>query len=360
MAFGNGLRAKTLQDLLDSGAQAVRKGSAFTNWETIYKCPFCESIRGTPDKRGHLYWNERKRRGVCFRCGTSVVYGKKLTLEEICQDHLRFNQDAEQVSLDQLDSWDVESWSAPAYECAPGAEYLAGRGVSREVAELYNLRYTDVPYPAIVLPNGRGSSVNFFQLRRMTLERESDLRYINPPGTKPVYGMFLPPRATAVISEGPFSAIGAYNPSIMSLGLYGKSMSVLQHHILTEHLSSVEHYILCLDGGEGYAMMRALDHLLDTGRRVSAIFLPHGKDPSDLFVGFENRVARAIPVNKAKMALIGKKLKFGRQQTQLLSPQEWNVMHKLFIDPGLDLRFEERQENKNGDQRRQGTGNRKS
>lgn len=328
--------SRTFKDLIESGADLVRMGAAINDWESIYKCPFCEEIKGTPDKRGHLYWNLKKRKGKCFRCDTKVVYGQKLTLEEICQDYVRFNKEATEGVLVAQTRWDVESWTVPSWTSYTARRYLEKRGVTQELQELFNLRFTDWPYEAIVLPNGRGADINFFQLRKIKIESEYELRYINPGATKPVYGTFLPPKPTALLIEGPFSVIGAYQPDILPLGLYGKSLSGYQMELI-KAIPEIERYVVCLDGGEGYATMNMLNHLVTTDKEVGVIILPHKKDPSDLSANFRQWVNAAIPVNSLTLKLVSNKVKFNRQNSIAFDEDSWKKFGKLLADPSLNI-----------------------
>lgn len=38
--------------------------------EVVYFCPECITVKGTPDKKGKLYFNTVKGVGICFRCNT--------------------------------------------------------------------------------------------------------------------------------------------------------------------------------------------------------------------------------------------------------------------------------------------------
>lgn len=328
--------SRTFKDLIESGADLIRLGAAINDWESIYKCPFCEEIKGTPDKRGHLYWNLKKRKGKCFRCDTKLVYGQRLSLEEICQDYVRFNEDAAKSAVAVQSRWEIESWTIPSWRSPVARKYLAKRGVSEELQELFNLRYTDWPYEAIVLPNGRGQDINFFQLRKIQIKNEYELRYINPGTTKPVYGTFLPPQSTAVLIEGPFSVIGAYQPDIMPLGLYGKSLSGYQLGLI-KAIPEIDRYLVCLDGGEGFATMNMLTHLTNTDKEVGVIMLPHKKDPSDLAANFRPWLNAAIPVSKLTLKMVSGKIKFNRQNSIAFDEQSWKKLGKLLANPGSDI-----------------------
>ena len=311
---------KTFKDLIDSGAELVRQGAEISGWQSIYKCPYCVDVVGTPDKRGHLYWNEKKRLGNCFRCKTTLTYGMPLSLNEICQDYVRFNEGVSQ-SAPQYSSWNVLSWSIPAEESAEAREYLAKRGVSVELQRLFGLRYTDSPYPAIVLPNGYGDSVNFFQLRRLHLPHKDSLRYINPSSAKPVYGTFLPAQPTAVIMEGPFSVIGGYMPDVLPLGLYGKSPSPNQLAELV-NLKGIREYVVCLDGGEAAAALSLADQLLrNVDATVSLMLLKYGRDPSDLSATFRSWYDARTPVSALKVKRLMRELDF-KNATQV-SQEAW-------------------------------------
>lgn len=326
------MSVRAFQDLLDTGASPLRPANRLNDWEEIYRCPWCEEERGKADTRGHLYWNVKKRRGICFRCNTKVVYGKKLTLEEICQDYVR-EREAAPDSVES--SWQVEPWSVPAWTHPAARAYLENRRLGVDRQELYQLRYTEEPYPAIVIPNGPDPT-NFFQVRKLEVGPR-DLRYINPGCTKPVYGSFLPPTPRVVLAEGPFSAIGAATPGVNGLGLYGKSISAHQKSIL-ESMDSVEEFVVCLDGGEGFAALCLADELFSLGKPVKLVALPYGADPNDCVEEFPRWLQSAVGVNAVSSAWLLAQLRFTKQDKIQLTRPRW----KQFVAALQSLKDKER------------------
>lgn len=264
--------------------------------EICYYCELC-LLHGESKPRNTLYYNIRKRKGKCFRCG-STIHGGKRTLEDICEDYML----GPESSIQKPVLWDISKWSSPVVFGSPQYVYLKKRGITDEMISIYGTRQCDFPYKGVVIPNGSiSTSVNFFQIR--TIESNGNqLRYVNPSSLKPVFGDFLPTKTEAVISEGPLSSMSTYSKKYTSYGLYGKEPSSYQLSILKE--LPVERYSVCLDGGESVSSLSLVRQILSFRDEVSLIMLPVGKDPNDMIQYFNKFYDNRCLITKDGLSLL--------------------------------------------------------
>lgn len=249
----------------------VKAGTGSNGDQNLYICPYC--LINTGKQKAKFYWCTTKNIGHCYVCNTAVY--RKRTIEEICNAFI----EEKQIILPEYQIWNLSKWTYPIKPDSEHDKYLKGRGITDDLIAKYGIRYCNVPYSGIVLPNGDYTSTNFFQVRNM--DKSAKLRYVNPSSTKPVYGMcFLEPKPEAVLCEGILSTISTDSPRYTSYGLYGKSISGLQ---LKDLLSTpTVLYNVCLDGGEILAIIRLIGQLLTEREVVGVILLPFGKDPNDI------------------------------------------------------------------------------
>lgn len=290
-----------------------KHGTINEHGEQCYECQLCTIYYGQSKSKPSLYWNVKKRRGKCFRCQSTIVYGKKLTLEEICQDYLDQNNPEE---LPNLSSWDISKWTYPIKLDKTNDEilnYLKNRNISWEIIEKFGIRSCNIPYKGIVLPNGLNpNNVDFFQVRN--IDSNASMRYTNPSSTKPVYGSFLEPKTEAIICEGVFSTISTYSPEYNSYGLFGKSASMFQSKWLEDN--NTELYNICLDGGEYRSIIRLAEQILKYRDRVGIVFLPWKKDPNNIIGFFDKFYANRSVINKVGLTMIKSKLKTIKEENE--------------------------------------------
>lgn len=238
--------------------------------EDLYECPYC--LMNTGKKKNKFYWNARKGIGKCYICLSNVW--EKVSIETICQ---HFVEDKEK-HIEQYQYWDIKNWTYPIQQNSEQYQYLINRGIDQNLITKYNIKYCNVPYSGIVLPNGLNDTVNFFQVRN--LNPKAKLRYVNPSSLKPVYGDFIPKHSnTAMICEGVLSCISTDSNQYNSYALYGKSPSDHQIQVIKD-LNYDEH-VICLDGGEILAILELAKKLIKLEKPVSIILLPYKKDPND-------------------------------------------------------------------------------
>jgi len=63
-------------DLLNKNLEFIRCSGV----EYVYNCPLCEVLRGSPDTKGHLYFNIVTQIGYCHR------HGSKVSIYDVVED----------------------------------------------------------------------------------------------------------------------------------------------------------------------------------------------------------------------------------------------------------------------------------
>jgi len=286
--------------------------------EVCYYCELCLAA-GEKAPKPTLYYNVRSGLGYCQRCKSIVVSGKKRTVENVCADYLRME---EETAKKKLQEWDISNWTAPLTPEFPEAyDYVTKeRGVPDSVIREYGLRYCERPRRGIVIPNGLDPSrVTFFQLRALRASKR--FRYVNLSTVKPVYGDFLPGTRSAVVAEGPFSAMSTQGPDRSGLGLYGKSASNYQLNSLDS--LPYQSYTVCLDGGEASATLVLAEQLLSIRDEVYVAPLPPGQDPNDVIRHYEAFYRSRLLVTRT--AVVELKQRAGRRPKNEIEASKWEL-----------------------------------
>jgi hypothetical protein len=304
------VRARPFSELQSLGRQ-VREGTELNRYESIWECPWCTAAHR---KKRRLYYNTRKRRGVCYICGTAVTGGRQ-TIEELCQDYVSREEGGGPDAGGVLSHWDLTGWSREIEDGDDFARYLGGRGIHRDLQRRYGLRSSESPKRGVVIPNGFDPRrVNFFQIR--DIDPHARLRYVNLSCTKPVYAphcydredAFRTRAPEALISEGPLNAISAdAGDAYHSLALFSKGMSAYQHGVLRD--SPIERFAVNLDPPEVYAILSLARQVLGFRDEVSVVLLPWGKDTNDLIGYFPRFYANRATVTRTGWDLLWAKVR---------------------------------------------------
>ena len=205
--------------------------------EAIYYCPYCESVKGTPDKSGHLYVNIKSKKFSCKRCGTegrisnkgnNYSQEKDQSLEDIIEM-------IESISSDQSELSETQ-YTIPLLrvtELPSAYEYIRERGFTDEDINFYDIRVGSIfnknMFGRIIVPNIIYDRVytDMFVARTYI---DSGKRYMNPVGKNSSIAVFnlhrIPENPDRIIiCEGSLTAIAAGHDAV---ALYGKHCSRTQ------------------------------------------------------------------------------------------------------------------------------------
>jgi len=273
-----------------------------TAHEWSINCPFCESVRGKPDKGRRLYWNPVKRVGSCQKCKTVIVDDTVPTVTQLYESHIAL----EERKKPKEQKYNL-SWTQPAHEVGWALEYLTQkRGFDLDTIARWEMRAAEFPKRMIVLPDVvDGQYTNFFQARYLEADK---IKYVSPSkADKPVYGLRLcqPNDVGVFVGEGCFSAISTHGvPGWGSVATYGKSATYRQLRAIAD--LPVEHICIVYDGGEIEALMNSAESLLPAGKQVSIAVLPMGQDPNSM--GFDRWLRHTrkhmLPVNNSTRSIL--------------------------------------------------------
>ena len=267
--------------------------------EVRFNCPFCLGIRGKADNEAKLYYNSRKRKGHCWKCGTVVIGDQDWSLET-AKSKLSCKR------IPEKQSYNLSDWSYPVTKNSQSFDYLTSRGLSSSTIEYFQFRESD-HFEGVIIPNPVKDKdqqpylTDFCQVRYF---HSPVFRYLGiPESKKPVYGSNLvQPNSEICICEGVFSSISAQvKLELPSVALYGKSLTSAQLEIIKKMNPTIINLIL--DGKE-------LRDIIEIGRKLGslfktyAIFLPFGKDPeedSDLETTFRSFRLEMNSINVSKL-----------------------------------------------------------
>ena len=252
-----------------------------SNDESLYECPYCETEKGSPDNRGKLYVNWRKRVGWCHRCETALRddgYVDPVYVSAKLRAFLHGRGDPDRI-------FTIDSWTEPVREDTEAQSYLESRDITPSMIEDFGLRASTFPIKGIVIPNvdiGRGMT-DFFQIR--SLQKWYRPKYSNLPEVrKPLYRRHVLNHGYScmVINEGTLSAISQSRiPEVGVLAIYGKYITDTQ----LESMKNLRPRIcyIGLDGGFLQSISSTASRVQKViGCEVRCILYPWQKDPNDL------------------------------------------------------------------------------
>jgi DNA primase len=302
--------------------------SSFRRDEEIYFCPFCYEVRGKTDKDGKFYYNNKKKVGQCFKCGSIVVGSEYHDLESSIKSFLEKEREQSEATMYLSQRYDI-SKIPKLQENQKLCDYFIDRGFAEFIIEKYDIRAFTDSYAGVLFPNKRFEAfTDVFQVR--IVEGSDKLRYSSPTGSvKPLFNLWRLDRRThktLVLCEGIISSLSfemLKDKSILNLASYGKALTKFQLDQIKE--KEIQEVCLCYDGGEYQSFLQATKDLKRVGTECSWIVLPVGKDPNDVDTGilkdaFDNRV-------KANEAFISNLMIKTRSLKKDL--EKWGVLEKL-------------------------------
>lgn len=319
------------QSLVESYLEPV----AESHNDVIYRCPFCESSRGS----GHLYINYDKNMYHCYKCDiggrdirtllTKMGYSFK---EDIPPSVLI--RDSSNI-ISRLDSItkslkspvskvELKEFSRDLSICTEyflahtreltyeSRQYLLSRGLTDEEIQVYGIRegidlrgkiltigsnsYTGRDYSNRVLVpslvrSDEDVKVSYYVARDMTGTKSN--KYLNPPSdiaysSEDIWNLSLAKRMsrTVIICEGVFTAIAAGRGTYNSVATYGKSLAEIsnsnsaaksQADKLVE--ANFDEYIVAYDADAYLKIDDTCKYLSERGMIVKFVLVPPIRGP---------------------------------------------------------------------------------
>lgn len=259
-----------------------------SRYEEVYKCPYCEELKGSPDTEGKFYYNVVKCIGHCFRCET-VIISNALRTPELIRQQLETVPDEERYQYQRLALTD---WTSPIGEIPESLAYMThNRGIYSDVLSRFNVLATRTPKLGVVFCNkiwkDRSSKLtDFLSIRNI----DSSTRHTNiRDQVKPLVWCNHVDTNCVMLVEGMISGLSVYqhlDGSVCPLVLLGKTISDFQISQLKEIVQSkqVERVYVAADGGFfensikiARRVYKALDHQL-----VFTLRLPFKQDPNSI------------------------------------------------------------------------------
>jgi len=293
----------------------------------VEECPFCG---GTDWK---VYINRDSGLGNCFHGSCQTRFNTYNLTKRILENAGTGHVIPYLKNLAQEQGWrprsmtptiDVETeagdWKLPDNIDLPDRhgnmlDYLTRRGVTPEIAKMFDLRYCNDAWFNYTKPDGKHGGMNFsgrvlfpiydldgtmvtFQGRDITGKAEK--KYLFPPklpGTSSFFynGFRCMRKETVVMCEGVMDVIGAYvalrmeRPELGVMGSFGISLSDGRpdldqlSRLIKMKRSGLRHVIIMWDGEKGAyaAALKAASKIAKIGLKVSIALLPKGQDPGD-------------------------------------------------------------------------------
>lgn len=275
--------------------------------ELIYKCPFCQERRGTPDTKGHLYVNKKNLMYFCQRCEARGYLGDLETkgydftptptnvelMNSIGGIISRGNRGQEYYSL--KDSYPItENLKFSIYEMQ-AINYLYNRGFNLRTIKFYGIRLGDIfsryRY-RIIVPNeikiiDDTEYTDMFVARWFSAETEDYngkkiSKYLNPRGENRRSSVFNLHRIKdgdpIIITEGCFTSMSAGRNSVAT---YGKYITSIQ---LTKILAKNPSLIYVALDPDALDAARKICHRIyqSTDIPLKLVILPDGEDANSL------------------------------------------------------------------------------
>jgi len=274
--------------------------------EYLIKCPYCGDHR----THNHCYVNVVKGMFICHRCSEAG------TIERLVEDH----GDGEEIEpvpgmvekrrYDEVKITDfkpITGMSGPMDRLA--LSYLKGRGVTRELIDIYGIRFSDFGryYGRVIFPVVEKSDTVCF-IARSFLE-EAKPKYLFPhhgetllTSNECVWGLNHAQIYTnIVIVEGVLDAIRVTQFAPLNIGavsLHSKQMGEAQLLKLLK-LPHDPKFIVMLDGDAYKDGLKVAGKLKTFGRNVTMALLDKDEDPGDMIKERLEEVLkfRTFPVN---------------------------------------------------------------
>lgn len=281
--------------------------------EVRYYCPYCESVKGSPDHSGHLYVNTTKLTFICHRCGTKgSVKGyippnrrydseSKLTNDKLIKE-------LKGVLPTEKSEFPYKISYKSAVDSPSAKRYLNDRGFDDDTIRFYDMRVESSMdgkyYGRVIIPNRIYHRIYTDMFCSRTYINQEP-KYKNPVGddTKStiVFNLHrVPDNVPIIICEGALSAIAAGRTAVAS---YGKYMSDVQiSKVLSKHPSAI---FVSLDPDaikESDELCRRIYHM-DPSVSIRQVIMPDGEDPASLT---KSEYARCLKESKTINILASK------------------------------------------------------
>lgn len=249
-------------------------------------CPYCAIDTGKPDRRQSLGIKPVISFFMCFKCGT------RGRLREVPDDVLVMEARAAKLRGEAPPPikappegfepiWDEDAWSSLFLE--EPRSYLAGRGVTREIAQEAQIGICSDGYLAqrIIVPVLDIDQHTWLGYSARDWTSKQDPRYRYPRGMARgvlLYNwaaLYEPTDVPLIFVEGVFDALPYWPDASAALGKPGD-----YHRRLL--LGAERPIAVCLDGDaweEGWALS---EYLQLNGKPAGAVRLPPGSDPNNV------------------------------------------------------------------------------
>lgn len=257
--------------------------------ETVYKCPYCEELKGSPDRTGKFYFNSMFQIGHCFVCGT-VITDESLRSMDLVRQQL--DEIPDRIRY-QDQRFNLNKWAFPCISTAsdPGTYMIETRGIFPEVLERFGVRLCFRPRSGVLFCNRVWQEdgvemTDFFQIRNL----EGLPKYLNiQDEVKPLSWAHHVEGDTVMVVEGFISGLAAYqhvNGSMDPVVLQGKTISGFQVEQFKDLCARhpVKRVVVIPDGGffeNGIKIARVLDAQLPEVS-VYVTNLPFKTDPNEM------------------------------------------------------------------------------
>lgn len=245
----------------------------------IYYCPFCEEVRGRPDRDGKFYWNYRKQVGFCFKCETvGILHTDKpahlVLLENTISSIINSFSTESSIIENELNTMRPINYGSMFKELdQTGLSYIDNRNCFYpEVYKAFNMmsaKTMGMTVPVIINGQVYSYCLRFYHPkghRKYYLPETHKLLY--SPTQKINLGSHL---SEITLVEGTFDAIaceidGFKNP----IAIFGKAITPLQLYLLRS--LSPDHIRIYLDETKlSVKLLRHLRGMLPTVSRFSIV-----------------------------------------------------------------------------------------
>lgn len=280
--------SRTIGERVDLGEPL----SSSNKTHEVFLCPYCLSLTGKADIKGHMWVARASGFGFCFRCESVIVPHIAETLNF---DHLFSKIGLGKPAEAPSPPLNLSGWSAPLCPVGQAVSYVESRRIAYEVAKAYDVREVCAPGmpEGVVFVNRverlHGMEVtDYLQVRNINRRlRHSGVR----ASVKPLAWADKVRGRQVALVEGFFSGLSVYQATldldepVYPLVLSGKSLRDNQIVTLRKLLSkrAVSQIYVILDGGFTREALRACKAVYGVAynAKVWLTCLREGLDPND-------------------------------------------------------------------------------
>ena len=215
--------------------------------EVRYNCPYCVSVKGTPDTKGHLYVNSKTLVYHCYRCDSKGYINKNV---KVSQSRV-YDEDKDKDIEDTISSINSILTDKNEYKLkipidkvtssAKATEYLLNRGFTYKQMEYYDIRVGNLKneFGRIIIPN-IVSNIVYTDMYSARSYIGQTPKYHNPSEVKKSHIVFnlhrIKDGSPIILVEGALTAIAAGYHAVASLG---KNLSKYQASMIASKKPSV-------------------------------------------------------------------------------------------------------------------------